>query len=53
MTLSIILGVGVAALVVAVLASWWSRRDSDSDLGTVSHHWIAEQRQGQGHDSQR
>ena len=50
-TLSIVVGLGFVALAVAVLVSRWSRRQSENDLGTVSHHWMAEQRQG--HDSQR
>jgi hypothetical protein len=45
----IALGIGVA-LVIVMLATSWLRRRQDSDLGTVSHQWIAEQRFGQGHN---
>jgi hypothetical protein len=48
----IVLGVGLAGAIV-LLATLWLRRYQDSDLGTVSHQWIAEQRLGQGHDPQR
>jgi len=48
----IIGGMGVAGAVL-VLAKSWLRREHDVDLGSVSHQWIAEQRMGQGHDSQR
>jgi hypothetical protein len=51
-TLWMVLAVGVAVAVV-VLAMSWFRRSQDFDLGTVSHQWIAEQRFGQGHNSQR
>ena len=44
-----ILGVGIA-VAVAVLARSWRRRHQNVDLGTVSDHWISEQRLGQGHD---
>jgi hypothetical protein len=36
-----------------MLTTSWRRRDQGLDLGNVSHHWIAERRMGQGHDSQR
>jgi hypothetical protein len=48
----ILLAVGIAAVVVMLVRSW-ARRDRQRDLGTVSHHWIAEQRFGSGQDSQR
>jgi len=44
--------VGLAVAVV-MLATTWFRRGDDSDLGTVSHQWIAEQRFGAGHDPRR
>jgi hypothetical protein len=48
----IVLGVAIAIAVLTLAASW-RRRAQDDDLGSVSHHWIAEQRMGQGHDPQR
>ena len=48
----VLLAIAVAGAIVA-LAMSWLRRDEDSDLGTVSHQWIAEQRLGQGQDSRR
>ena len=48
----ILLGMAVAAGGV-VLATTWLRRGERVDLGSVSHQWIAEQRTGQGYDSQR
>jgi hypothetical protein len=45
--------IGVARAVV-MLATSWARRDQYGDLGTVSHHWTAEQqRLGQGRNSHR
>jgi len=38
---------------IVLFATAWFRRYQDFDLGTVSNQWIAEQRLGQGHDSQR
>jgi hypothetical protein len=49
----IILGIGVVAVVMLMLTRSWRRRHQGLDLGSVSHQWIAEQRMGQGHDSQR
>jgi hypothetical protein len=51
-TVLVIAGVGVAAALVALLASW-SRGGSPADLGTVSNQWIAEHRLGSGQDSRR
>jgi hypothetical protein len=48
----IVLGMGIAVAVL-MLATSWFRRDHDVDLGSLSHHWITEQRMGQGHDPQR
>lgn len=42
---SIVIGVAIAVTLI-VLAMAWLRRDQDVDLGTVSHHWIAEHRLG-------
>lgn len=47
----ILLTVGVAGAVVMLVTSW-VRRDQYLALGTVSHHWIAEQRLGQSQNSQ-
>ena len=42
-----VLLVSAAAVVIALaLGRWRDRRDSLADLGTVSHHWVAEQRMG-------
>jgi hypothetical protein len=48
----IVLGVGIAIAIVTAAASWF-RRGEAGDLGSVSAHWVNEQRLGQGHDSQR
>ena len=47
----ILLVLGIAGAVV-MQATSRLRRDQYGDLGTVSHHWIAEQRLGQGQNSQ-
>jgi heme exporter protein D len=49
----IVLGIGAVAVAMLMLTTLWRRRDQQSDLGNVSHQWIAEQRMEQGHDSQR
>ncbi|MEO8075752.1 MAG: hypothetical protein ABI818_05435 [Acidobacteriota bacterium] len=46
------LGITVAGAIVAAFASW-HRRNQEADFGTVSTHWIAEQRAGQRADSER
>lgn len=39
---------------LVLLATSWYRNDPESDLGAVSHQWIAEHRFGQGRgDTQR
>jgi hypothetical protein len=43
----IVVGVGVAGAVMALLSSW-RRRGGQADLGVVSSQWIAEQRLMQG-----
>jgi hypothetical protein len=48
----IVVGLGLAAAIVAVISSW-RRRDRPADLGTVSHQWITENRLGPGQDSRR
>jgi hypothetical protein len=47
----IVVGVGVAVLAIALVASW--RRRGEPDLGVVSSQWIAEQRLAQGPNRQR
>ena len=51
-TMWALIALGVAAVVVAVVASSWSE-DRRSDLGSVSHQWIAEHRFGTRQDSGR
>jgi hypothetical protein len=51
-TMLVIAGVGLAAAVVALVASW-SRGGRTTDLGAVSSQWIAEHRLGSGQDSRR
>jgi hypothetical protein len=48
----IVLAVFIGGAIV-MLATSRLRRHQIGDLGTVSHQWIAEQRLGQEHDSQR
>jgi hypothetical protein len=48
----LVVGLGVVGAIIAFVRSW-QRRDQLSDLGAVSSQWIAEQRQGQGHDPRR
>lgn len=49
----IVVGLGIAGAVAALVTSWQRGRDQHADLGTVSHQWIAEHRLGQGTDSRR
>jgi len=46
------IGITAAGAILAVFASW-HRRHQLADYGTVSTHWIAEQRAGQRPDSER
>jgi hypothetical protein len=48
----VLLAVSIAGAVVMLVTSW-VRRDQYLDLGTVSPHWIAEQRLGKSQDPQR
>jgi hypothetical protein len=48
----IALVITAAGAIVAVYASW-HRRNQIADFGTVSTHWIAEQRAGQRTDYER
>jgi hypothetical protein len=43
----VVVGLGVAGAVMAVVGSW-RRRGGQADLGVVSSQWIAEQRLTQG-----
>ena len=47
-TIWVVVGLCVAGAVVALFTSW-QRRDEHSDLGAVSHQWIAEHRMGHDH----
>jgi hypothetical protein len=51
-TVWLVVGLGIVGAIIAFVRSW-QRRDKHSDLGAVSSQWIAEQRQGQGHDPRR
>jgi hypothetical protein len=48
----IVAALGVAAVIIAIISAW-QRRDQRTDLGTVSHQWITENRVGPGQDSRR
>jgi hypothetical protein len=50
-TVWILVGLGLVGAVVSLFGSW-RRNDRPSDLGAVSHQWIAEHRLGRG-DSRR
>jgi hypothetical protein len=50
-TLWFVGGAGIVGVVVAFLTSW--SRGRQSDMGAVSHQWIAEHRLGQGQDLRR
>jgi hypothetical protein len=51
-TLLIVAGVGVLGSAVAALAVWY-RSTQPTDLGSVSHTWVAELRAGEPYDSSR
>jgi hypothetical protein len=51
-TVWVVLALCVAGVVAALISSW-RRTDLTSDLGAVSHQWLAEHRLGSGHDSRR
>ena len=48
----ILLALGVAVIAVLTRKSWMrgGGRTATSEMGTLSHHWLAEQRLGQKHD---
>jgi hypothetical protein len=48
-TVWIVVGLGVAAALIALIPSW-QRRDEPADPGAVSHRWIAEHRLEPDHD---
>lgn len=52
-TLWLVVGLGVAVGVLALVTSRRRAGDSASDLGVVSHQWIAEQRFGHRSDGRR
>jgi hypothetical protein len=47
----VVIGVGLAAGMVALVAAW--QRNERRDMGAVSSQWIAEHRMGSGSDSRR
>jgi hypothetical protein len=49
-TVWVVVGLAIVGIVIAVISSW--QRRSDSDLGAVSTHWIAEHRADQGQNRQ-
>lgn len=48
----VIASIALAAAALAFLALWY-RRGQPSDLGSVSHTWVAELRAGDPYDSSR
>jgi hypothetical protein len=48
----IVAGLAVVAVCVALISAWL-RRGQRTDLGTVSHQWIMENRLGPGQDPRR
>jgi hypothetical protein len=50
-TIVVLMGLGGLCAVIAIAVSW--RRGTATDLGAVSHQWIAEHRMGSGEDSRR
>ena len=51
-TVWIVVGLGVAGAIIIAL-TLWHRRDQQSDLGSVSNQWVAEQRLGKTQEPQR
>ena len=51
--LTIVLGLGVIGAVLAGIAAWYRSAEGATDLGSVSHTWIAELRAGDPYDSSR
>jgi hypothetical protein len=52
-TVTIVLGLGAVVAVLAAVAVWYRAADGTTDLGSVSHTWIAELRAGDPYDSSR
>ena len=52
MNVFVLAGLGVVAFLLVVVALW-QRRTQPTDLGNVSHTWIAELRAGDPYDSSR
>ena len=52
MTVLILAGIGVVSVSLAAVAVWY-RGAQPTDLGSVSHTWIAELRAGDPYDSSR
>ena len=52
-TVWIVVGLGVAGAIIIALITLWHRRDQQSDLGSVSNQWVAEQRLGKTPNSLR
>ncbi len=52
-TVAIVLGLGVIGVVLAAIAVWYRSAEGTTDLGSVSHTWIAELRAGDPYDSSR
>ena len=54
MTMAFGIAAAIALGAIALFGTLWYRGDHESDLGAVSHQWIAENRFGQGRgESQR
>jgi hypothetical protein len=51
-TVWVALALGIAGAILALITSW-RRRTNPTDLGAVSHQWIAEHRAASGQDSRR
>lgn len=49
---TMVLGLAVLAVIVS-LVWWWQARGQQTDMGSVSDHWVSEQRLSQKQDSQR
>jgi hypothetical protein len=51
-TVLIVVALGVVCSVLAAIAVWY-RSSQATDLGSVSHTWVAELRAGEPYDSSR
>ena len=52
-SIAIVLGLGVVVAVLGAVAVWYRSAEGATDLGSVSHTWIAELRAGDPYDSSR